>query len=26
LEKNIHALLKASPSLLAKLKQIVSPN
>ena len=26
LEKNIHALLKASPALLAKLKQIVSPN
>ena len=26
LEKNIRALLKASPSLLAKLKQIVSPN
>ena len=26
LERNIHALLKASPSLLAKLKQIVSPN
>ena len=26
LEKNIHALLKANPSLLAKLKQIVSPN
>ena len=26
LEKNIHALLKVSPALLAKLKQIVSPN
>jgi tripartite-type tricarboxylate transporter receptor subunit TctC len=26
LEKNIHGLLKANPSLLAKLKQIVSPN
>ena len=26
LEKNIHALIKASPSLLAKLKQIIAPN